>query len=172
MTTAAPDDYTHTVGGVELTFAPTDNVETVNISITDDTRLESTELFYASLTLPLTDQVGLQIGDPARATITIMDDDSEHNLHSCCSYANEIMLILYTYTRTLQPSAFSVFPYHNRVIVLQFTGVMVRFERASYNVSESNSYVEVVVVKQGSSDVNVTVLLRTVDGTARGECMF
>ena len=55
------------------------------------------------------------------------------------------------------------------VIVLQFTGVMVGFDRGSYNVSESNSYVEVVVVKQGSSDVNITVLLRTADGTARGE---
>ena len=87
MITAAPDDYTHTVGGIELTFAPTDNVEIVNISITDDTRLESTESFYVSLTLSPTDQVGLQIGNPARATITITDDDSEHNLHalhSCC----------------------------------------------------------------------------------------
>ena len=56
--------------------------------------------------------------------------------------------------------------------MLQFTGVMVRFERASYNVSESNSYVEVVVVKQGSSDVNITVLLTTADETARGEYMF
>ena len=35
--------------------------------------------------------------------------------------------------------------------------------------SESSPYVEVTVVKQGSSDVNVTVLLSTVDGTAIGK---
>ena len=44
------------------------------------------------------------------------------------------------------------------------------FQSASYNVTESNSYIEVGVVKQGLSDVNVTVLLRTEDRTARGEC--
>ena len=46
------------------------------------------------------------------------------------------------------------------------------FQSASYNVTESNSYIEVMVVKQGLSDVNVTVLLRTEDRTARGECKF
>lgn len=56
--------------------------------------------------------------------------------------------------------------------VLKFTGVMVGFQSASYNVTESNSYIEVMVVKQGLSDVNVTVLLRTEDRTARGECKF
>ena len=54
--------------------------------------------------------------------------------------------------------------------VLKFTGVMVGFQSASYNVTESNSYIEVMVVKQGLSDVNVTVLLRNEDRTARGEC--
>lgn len=43
------------------------------------------------------------------------------------------------------------------------------FEFALYNVSESSPYVEVSVVKQGSSDVNVTVLLSAVDGTAIGK---
>lgn len=43
------------------------------------------------------------------------------------------------------------------------------FEFALYNVSESSPYVEVSIVKQGSSDVNVTVLLSAVDGTAIGK---
>ena len=59
---------------------------------------------------------------------------------------------------------------YSMVNVLKFTGVMVGFQSASYNVTESNSYVEVGVVKQGLGDVNVTVLLRTEDRTARGEC--
>ena len=59
---------------------------------------------------------------------------------------------------------------YSMVNVLKFTGVMVAFQSASYNVTESNSYVEVGVVKQGLSDVNVTVLLRNEDRTARGKC--
>jgi len=47
--------------------------------------------------------------------------------------------------------------------------VRVEFEFTLYNVSESSPYVEVSVVKQGSSDVNVTVLLSAVDGTAIGK---
>ena len=86
---AAPDDYMHPMGGVQTTFAPTDNLKTVNISITDDSRLESTELFYVSLVLPPTDQVGLQIGDLAMATVTITDDDGKLNLHTFMLYGNE-----------------------------------------------------------------------------------
>ena len=58
------------------------------------------------------------------------------------------------------------------IVLIKFTGVMVGFQSASYNVTESNSYIEVGVMKQGLSDVNVTVLLRTEDRTARGECKF
>ena len=83
---AAPDDYMHPMGGEQTIFAPTDNLKTINISIADDNRLESTESFYVSLALPPTDQVGLQIGDPATATVTITDDDSKHNLHTFMLY--------------------------------------------------------------------------------------
>ena len=87
-------------------------------------------------------------------------------------YANEFMLISHAPYNLVRFQFLHIIIDYSVVIVLQFTGVMVRFERASYNVSESNSYVEVVVVKQGSSDVNVTVLLTTADETARGEYMF
>ena len=98
---AAPDDYMHPMGGVQTTFAPTDHLKTVNISITDDSRLESTESFYVSLALPPTDQVGLQIGDPATATVTITDDDGEHNLHTFMLYGNENNVILHMHLTTL-----------------------------------------------------------------------
>ena len=97
---AAPDDYIHPMGGVWTTFAPTDNLKTINISITDDSRLESTESFYVSLALPPTDQVGLQIGDPATATVTITDDDSKHNLHIHAVYGNENHVILHMHLTT------------------------------------------------------------------------
>ena len=164
LTTAAPDDYIHPImGGVRTTFAPTDNLKTVNIFITDDNRLESSESYFISLVLPSSNQVGLQIGEPATATVIITDDDSELNLHKLhfTVYGN-----LHMHVTSL---CFHIIIDYSLVIVLQLTGVMVGFDRGSYNVSESNSYVEVVVVKQGSSDVNVTVLLRTADGTASGE---
>ena len=99
------------MGGVRTTFAPTDNLKTVNISITDDSRLESTELFYVSLVLPPTNQVGSQIGDPATATVTITDDDSEFNLHTFMLYGNENHVHMH-----LTTLCFS-FPYHNRLFI-------------------------------------------------------
>ena len=38
-------------------------------------RLESTETFMVSLALPSVDQIGLQIGEPEMAIVTITDDD-------------------------------------------------------------------------------------------------
>ena len=40
-------------------------------------RLESTETFMVSLALPSVDQIGLQIGEPEMAIVTITDDDSK-----------------------------------------------------------------------------------------------
>ena len=64
LTTAAPDDYIHPImGGVQTTFAPSVNLKTVNIFVTDDNRLESSESYFISLVLPSSNQVGLQIGE-------------------------------------------------------------------------------------------------------------
>ena len=49
----------------------------MNISISDDSRLESAETFTVSLALPSVDQIGLQIGEPGMAVVTITDDDSK-----------------------------------------------------------------------------------------------
>ena len=49
------------------------------------------------------------------------------------------------------------------------TGVMVEFESSQYGVSEENGSVEVSLVKQGSSDIAVSVWLSTLDaGSASG----
>ncbi len=52
--------------------------------------------------------------------------------------------------------------------VLCFPVVTVRFAVASYNVTEGDSVVSIGVIKVGSSEVDVTVLFQTNDGTAKG----
>ena len=43
------------------------------------------------------------------------------------------------------------------------------FESSIVNVSESDCYVNVTVVKRGSTTGNIRVAVRTVNGTARGK---
>ena len=66
--TAGPD-YTYVT--MTVTFAPGQTVESVNVPITDDNTVESTEMFTATLT---TTQSNVMIGGDT-ATVTILDDD-------------------------------------------------------------------------------------------------
>lgn len=65
-------------------FAPNDYLKAVNISISDDSRLESTESFMVLLAPPSIDQIGLQIREPGMATVTITDDDSKNKIYCVC----------------------------------------------------------------------------------------
>ena len=47
--------------------------------------------------------------------------------------------------------------------------VTMEFESSILNVSESDCYANVTVVKRGSTTGNINVAVRTVDGTARGK---
>ena len=47
--------------------------------------------------------------------------------------------------------------------------VTMEFESSILNVSESDSYANVTVMKRGSTTGNIRVAVRTVDGTARGK---
>ena len=47
--------------------------------------------------------------------------------------------------------------------------VTMKFESSILNVSESDCYANVTVVKRGSTTGSIRVAVRTVDGTARGK---
>ena len=50
------------------------------------------------------------------------------------------------------------------------SAVMIGFSSDMYEVTESTGSVNVTVVKSGSSDITVSVLLNTTAGTALGKC--
>ena len=60
-----------------VTFAPGQTVASVDVPITNEITIESTEMFSATLT---TSQSNVVIG-AAAATVTIMDDDGMSFLH-------------------------------------------------------------------------------------------
>ena len=47
--------------------------------------------------------------------------------------------------------------------------VTMEFESSILNVSESDCYANVTVMKRGSTTGNISIAVRTVDGTARGK---
>ncbi|XP_048580988.1 uncharacterized protein LOC116610723 isoform X2 [Nematostella vectensis] len=69
--TASPlTDYTK-INNLEVTFLSNETTKTVNVSITDDVKVEENETFYAHLTTSLS---SVNITDN-RVSITILDDD-------------------------------------------------------------------------------------------------
>ena len=72
---AAPSDY----GAVSqvLTFSSSVSLQTVNVSIVNDSLLEIDEVFTASLTLENTADAARVNLQPDSAEVTILDDDSE-----------------------------------------------------------------------------------------------
>ena len=57
-----------------LTFVPGQTTASVSVSIVEDSNIEDTEMFSATLT---TTDSNVVIGDDDTATVTILDDDRE-----------------------------------------------------------------------------------------------
>ena len=80
----APADYT-SVSDEPLTFTRSSSSQSVNITIRDDTTVEDTESFVASLSVNATLYPGVGLL-PDTANIYIIDPDSKaihsHNIHS------------------------------------------------------------------------------------------
>ena len=53
--------------------------------------------------------------------------------------------------------------------IVSLAVVTMEFESSIVNVSESDCYVNVTVMKRGSTTSNIRVAVRTVNGTARGK---
>lgn len=74
------DDYGS--GPYNVTFAAEETMAQFSVPITDDDLVEEEEKFSLDITstsLPL----NVNIGDPEKATVTIMDDDGKHNHYNC-----------------------------------------------------------------------------------------
>ena len=71
----APEDFTAR-SGVQVTFAPGQQQQTVQVSTVGDSRYEGDESFVAVLSLP-TNSEGVVLGDQDTAAATILDDDGE-----------------------------------------------------------------------------------------------
>ena len=71
LSLTAGSDYTS--GTVMVTFTPGQTTASVSILIVDDSDIESTEMFSATLT---TTESNVMIGD-GTATVTILDDEGE-----------------------------------------------------------------------------------------------
>ena len=69
-TAVAPGDYTTTSG--TLTFGPNETVKSFKIPVADDGVVEPDETFNVTLSNP----VGLEMGSPSSATVTIHDNDA------------------------------------------------------------------------------------------------
>ena len=69
----APGDFV-TRRGVQVTFAPTQQSQTVQVNTVSDTNYEQEESFSAILSLPSNSE-GVVLGTQDTATATILDDD-------------------------------------------------------------------------------------------------
>ena len=58
-----------------VTFLPEQTTASVSVSIVDDSNIEDTEMFSATLT---TTDSNVVIGDDDTATVTILDNDREY----------------------------------------------------------------------------------------------
>ena len=71
LSSTAGSDYTH--GVTTVTFGPDQTSASYSVPILDDSNIEDTEIFTASLS---TTESGVNIVD-GTATVTILDDDGE-----------------------------------------------------------------------------------------------
>ena len=63
-------------------FGPADTIKTLNISIVDDSIVESQENFTLIIQLSrATVRLGVERGNPSQATVIINDDDSKMQLY-------------------------------------------------------------------------------------------
>ena len=62
----------------EVTFSPSESIQTVSIPLINDDILEFREWFLVGLSLP-SDQAGVLLGSPVESNVTIEDDDCKSN---------------------------------------------------------------------------------------------
>lgn len=71
-------EFDFDAGNKTVTFGPTDLYANFTITISDDSRLETTEQFNLTLFIPNTTKlIGIGKGAPTFATARILDDDSK-----------------------------------------------------------------------------------------------
>ncbi len=127
----------------------------VTVSINQDELLEGREEFQ----LKLATGDGSVVFAPDVATLVILSDDGKCVCVCVCACLHVWCVCACTRTSTHQ---------RNFCVPCFSTVVTVRFAVASYSVTEGDGIVSIGVIKVGSSEVDVTVLFQTNDGTAKG----
>ena len=124
-----------------LVFSDMVRTQSVNLTIMEDDVLETNETFMAVLELVDDDRIILQ---PNAAFITIVDDDSKHN----------IRITLYNYT----------------IIILSILAVVIGFADENHTVVEGVSmFTDITVsVLNGELGTEVVITVNTQAGTAKG----
>ena len=124
-----------------LVFSDMVRTQSVNLTIMEDDVLETNETFMAVLELVDDDRIILQ---PNAAFITIVDDDSKHNIRTT----------LYNYT----------------IIILSILAVVIGFADENHTVVEGVSmFTDITVsVLNGELGTEVVITVNTQAGTAKG----
>ena len=69
---------------ITVMFGPTETIKTFNISIVDDSIVESQENFTLSIQLSRTTvRLGVERGNPSIAEVIINNDDGKVDLYTC-----------------------------------------------------------------------------------------
>lgn len=122
------------------------------IGILDDSHLENNERFNITLTLAGNNDPSIRV-DPALATVTIIDNDSElySIMNQCCIYLSVAR------------------EFYGSKHVGWSTGITIGFNQTLYEVSENESFALIfVVIIRGTLQREVVVDVSTQDDTALG----
>ena len=68
-----------------MTFAPSNTHHNISVMIVDDDILEETKYFVIEFSVD-EDQERVDISGPGNATVTIVDNDSEHSVYCSCVF--------------------------------------------------------------------------------------
>ena len=135
-----------------VTFFPGETSAQVQVPITDDTFVEGTEQFSASLS---TTDTNVVLGDDT-ASVTILDNDGNNNSYVSASEK-----------KVCQHVCVSKYEkwFYCAIIFL----VIVTFDPTVYNVTEGmNNFAELTIVRSGKLSEVTTVTVTTLSGTALG----
>ena len=150
-------DYSHIVTGpldfialplTNVTFTPSNVSHTISVGIVDDGIFEGGELFVVQLHV-INERV--DILGPDNATVTIVDNDSEHSVFQLC---------FVRYIAGLQ---------HTNTPLSSFAEGTVSLSSASYSVVEGGEVDITIELARVPGLDEVTVQLSTSDGTATGK---
>ena len=68
-----------------MTFAPSNAHHNISVMIVDDDILEETKYFVVEFSVD-EDQERVDVSGPGNATVTIVDNDSEHSVYCSCVF--------------------------------------------------------------------------------------